>query len=349
MSARLVQINDELAALADACARAGPRRRAVPPRGAGGARPADGDRRARSWTGSPSMCWTSVWSRYATPAELLADLDVIDASLRAHGSALLADDRLARLREAVRRLRVSPVRPGHAAELRRPRGGGRRTAGLGRRASGLRRRCPSRERVELLVAELSTRRPLIRDDADLSELARKELDIVAAAARAVRVFGPEAVPNYIISMCQSVSDMLEAAILLKEAGLLDVSGDDAVRPGRDRAAVRDDRRPAARLVDPGGRPGLAALPGDGARPRREPGGHAGLLRLQQGRRIPGRQLGAVPGRAGPRRIGAQDRNPVAALPRSRRHGRPRRRPELRRDPGPAARRGERLAADHRAG
>jgi phosphoenolpyruvate carboxylase len=32
------------------------------------------------------------------------------------------------------------------------------------------------------------------------------------------------VPNYIISMCQSVSDVLEAAILLKEAGLLDVSG-----------------------------------------------------------------------------------------------------------------------------
>ena len=32
---------------------------------------------------------------------------------------------------------------------------------------------------------------------------------------------PEAVPNYIISMCQSVSDMLEAMILLKEAGLFD--------------------------------------------------------------------------------------------------------------------------------
>ena len=81
------------------------------------------------------------------------------------------------------------------------------------------------ERVELLVAELGTRRPLIRDDAELSELARKELDIVLAAARAVRVFGAAAVPNYIISMCQSVSDLLEAAILLKEAGLLDVSAD----------------------------------------------------------------------------------------------------------------------------
>ncbi|MCB1286500.1 MAG: phosphoenolpyruvate carboxylase, partial [Mycobacterium sp.] len=34
-----------------------------------------------------------------------------------------------------------------------------------------------------------------------------------------------AVPTYIISMCQSVSDMLEAALLLKEAGLLDLSGE----------------------------------------------------------------------------------------------------------------------------
>src|SRR6185312_11219224 len=92
------------------------------------------------------------------------------------------------------------------------------------------RSLPESQRVELLAAELATRRPLTRDDADLSELARKELDIVAAAARAVHVLGPQAIPNYIISMCQSVSDMLEAAIILKEAGLLDASGDEPYAP-----------------------------------------------------------------------------------------------------------------------
>ena len=111
------------------------------------------------------------------------------------------------------------------------------------------RSLPEPDRVELLVAELGTRRPLIGDGAELSELARKELDICAAAARAVDVFGPQAVPNYIISMCQSVSDMLEAAVLLKEVGLLDASGAEAYSPGQHRAAVRDDRRPAAWLVD----------------------------------------------------------------------------------------------------
>ena len=74
---------------------------------------------------------------YSTPGEMLDDLDTVDASLRAHGSTLLADDRLAHLREAVRRLRFSPVRPGHAAELRRPRGSGRRVTRLGRSASRL--------------------------------------------------------------------------------------------------------------------------------------------------------------------------------------------------------------------
>ncbi|MCB0941358.1 MAG: phosphoenolpyruvate carboxylase [Mycobacterium sp.] len=159
---------------------------------------------------------------YQTSDELLADLDVIDASLRQHGSALLADDRLARLREAVDVFgfhlsgldlrQNSDVHEEVVAELLA-------WAGVHPDYAAL----SEPERVELLVAELGTRRPLIRDDAELSELARKELDIVFAAARAVRVFGAAAVPNYIISMCQSVSDLLEAAILLKEAGLLDVS------------------------------------------------------------------------------------------------------------------------------
>ncbi len=166
---------------------------------------------------------------YVTPAELLADLDIVDASLRANGSAVLADDRLSRLREAVRVFgfhlsgldmrQNSEVHEEVVAELLA-------WAGVHPDYASL----PEDERVALLAAEIATRRPLIGEGAELSELARKELGIVAAAARAVKVFGPQAVPNYIISMCQSVSDMLEAAVLLKEAGLLDVSGDQPYAP-----------------------------------------------------------------------------------------------------------------------
>lgn len=166
---------------------------------------------------------------YSLPAELRADLDVIDASLRTHGADLLADDRLARLRESVHVFgfhlsgldmrQNSDVHEEVVAELLAWAGVHPDYRSLG-----------EDERVALLAGELSTRRPLVGDRAQLSDLARGELGVVAAAARAVELYGPAAVPNYIISMCQSVSDVLEAAILLKEAGLLDASGPEPYCP-----------------------------------------------------------------------------------------------------------------------
>lgn len=166
---------------------------------------------------------------YSAPAELRADLDAIDASLRTHGAALLADDRLGLLREGVGVFgfhlcgldmrQNSDVHEEVIAELLA-------WAGVHSDYTSL----PEDERVALLAGELGTRRPLVGDRAQLSELARAELGVVAAAARAIENYGPAAVPNYVISMCRSVSDVLEAAILLKEAGLLDASGPKAYCP-----------------------------------------------------------------------------------------------------------------------
>ncbi|MCV7057931.1 phosphoenolpyruvate carboxylase [Mycolicibacterium gilvum] len=228
MSARLVHITDELAALADSChepARADePYRRALRVVHARLTATAQ-----RILDRQPEHELDLGMEPYAAPGELLDDLDVIDASLRANGSAVLADDRLGRLREAVRVFgfhlsgldmrQNSDVHEEVVAELLA-------WAGVHSDYTSL----SEDDRVEVLAAELATRRPLTSPDADLSELARKELDIVTAAARAVHVFGPQAVPNYIISMCQSVSDMLEAAILLKEAGLLDASSEHPYAP-----------------------------------------------------------------------------------------------------------------------
>ncbi|MET0454727.1 MAG: phosphoenolpyruvate carboxylase [Mycobacterium sp.] len=228
MSVRLVNISDDLQALADTCgepARADePYRRAL--RVIHGRLTATA---AEILDRQPQYQLDLGMERYATPAEFLADLDVVDASLRANGSAVLADDRLGRLREAVHVFgfhlsgldlrQNSEVHEEVMAEL---------LAWAGVHPDY--RSLSEDDRVEILVAELATRRPLVSPGAELSELARKELDITAAAARAVRVFGPSAVPNYIISMCQSVSDMLEAAVFLKEAGLLDASGDEPYGP-----------------------------------------------------------------------------------------------------------------------
>ncbi|MGA9492483.1 MAG: phosphoenolpyruvate carboxylase, partial [Mycobacterium sp.] len=99
---------------------------------------------------------------YSTPGEMLADLDTVDASLRAHGSTLLADDRLARLREAVDVFgfhlsgldmrQNSDVHEEVVAELLA-------WAGVHPDYCSL----SEDERVNMLADELSTRRPLIGD------------------------------------------------------------------------------------------------------------------------------------------------------------------------------------------
>ncbi|ORA81749.1 phosphoenolpyruvate carboxylase [Mycobacterium malmoense] len=228
MSARLVTVTPGLAELAEGCrekARADePYRRAVRVIRARLTATATEilDRRPRHELdlGLPA---------YPAPAALLADLDTIDESLRAHGSALLADDRLARLREAVRAFgfhlcgldmrQNSDVHEEVVAELLA-------WAGVHPDYGSL----PEAERVALLAGELGIRRPLVGDRTQLSDLAQSELGVVTAAAEAVELYGPAAVPNYVISMCRSVSDVLEAAILLKEAGLLDASGPEPYCP-----------------------------------------------------------------------------------------------------------------------
>lgn len=222
MSARLVAVTPGLAELAQVCtetARADePYRRAV--RVIRGRLTATG---AEILDRPPQHELHLGLAPYSAPAELQADLDTVDASLRAHGSALLADDRLALLREGVRVFgfhlcgldmrQNSDVHEEVVAEL---------LAWAGVHPDY--RSLPEDERVELLAAELGTRRPLVGEGAELSELARTELGVVRATARAISRYGPAAVPNYVISMCRSVSDVLEAAILLKEAGLIDASG-----------------------------------------------------------------------------------------------------------------------------
>jgi phosphoenolpyruvate carboxylase len=157
---------------------------------------------------------------YEFPDELRADLDVIDASLRSHGAGALADDRLLRLREAVEvfgfHLCGLDMRQ-NAAVHEQVVGELLEWAGVCDDYAAL----DEDARVELLAGELTLRRPLVRPDAELSEDVRGELDVLLAAADQVALLGPRTIPNYVISMCESVSDVLEVAVLLKEVGLFD--------------------------------------------------------------------------------------------------------------------------------
>jgi phosphoenolpyruvate carboxylase len=74
-------------------------------------------------------------------------------------------------------------------------------------------------RVELLRRELTGERLLASPYASYSAETLSELAIVRAAARAHELYGPGCITTYIVSKCDSVSDLLEVNILLKEAGL----------------------------------------------------------------------------------------------------------------------------------
>jgi phosphoenolpyruvate carboxylase len=152
-------------------------------------------------------------------SEFLADLEVIDASLTANGSAALAEGRLKHLRRAVdvfgfhlaaldlrQNSDVHERAVGEMLGLVQP---GLAYAGLG-----------EPERIRVLLGELGTARPLASQFLAYSAETEGELAILRAAAEAQRRYGRAAVPHYVISKTTGVSDILETAVLLKEVGLL---------------------------------------------------------------------------------------------------------------------------------
>jgi len=74
-------------------------------------------------------------------------------------------------------------------------------------------------RVTLLRRELASARLLASPFARYSDETQSELAIVRAAAQAHEQYGRACITTYIISKCESVSDLLEVNLLLKEAGL----------------------------------------------------------------------------------------------------------------------------------
>jgi phosphoenolpyruvate carboxylase len=163
---------------------------------------------AARWEGEP----------YAAPEEFAADLTVIVDSLRRSGDADLADGRLLNLREAVGafgfHLATMDLRQNaevHESTLDEL----FRTAGTVPSYVAL----DEGERVALLLRELSSPRLLRSPFQEYSEETRRELEIADKAAELKKQFGEGAIANYVVSRTESVSDFLEAATLMKEAGL----------------------------------------------------------------------------------------------------------------------------------
>jgi phosphoenolpyruvate carboxylase len=77
------------------------------------------------------------------------------------------------------------------------------------------------ERVEWLLKELQTRRPLLPSSASWSPATGETFAVFQLLERLQQEFGPRICRTYVISMSHSVSDLLEVLLLAKEAGLVD--------------------------------------------------------------------------------------------------------------------------------
>jgi phosphoenolpyruvate carboxylase len=156
---------------------------------------------------------------YSGPDELRADIvDIAHALAKSGGGALAGSGALGRLIRAVETFGF------HLATLDL-----RQNSAVHERVVAELLKCAGVEddylaldeqaRVALLRRELANARPLTVPYAAYSDETASEMAIVRAAAEAHEKYGPACITTYNISKAESVSDMLEVHVLLKEVGL----------------------------------------------------------------------------------------------------------------------------------
>ena len=156
---------------------------------------------------------------YPDAAAFGAELGVVLRSLERHKSGALAAHRLAPL------LRAVEVFGFHGTTLDLRQSSDVLEAVVGELLAAAEvcpdyRRLPEAERVKLLSRELGHTRPLRSPYLAYSERTRGELAIFDTAHELRSRFGPDAIDKHIVSHTESLSDLLEVALLQKESGLL---------------------------------------------------------------------------------------------------------------------------------
>jgi phosphoenolpyruvate carboxylase len=213
LSLQMTSVSDELAALAERSTDTNPHRQDEPYRRALGVI------LGRLRDTEAALSGKEGPTAYDSAAAFRHDLSILSASLSAHGGARLATRRLKRLIQAVRIFgfhlapidlrQNSDVHERSVAELLKAAGRCEDYAALDEGA-----------RIALLAEELASPRPLYANYLTYSEETAGELELFFTAADIRRRFGAEALPNCIVSKTAGVSDLLEVAVMLKEAGML---------------------------------------------------------------------------------------------------------------------------------
>ncbi len=156
---------------------------------------------------------------YTDAQEFIVELDILIHSLTHHHALYLARGRIAYLRRAVEvfGFHLAPLdMRQHSAVHEQVVGELLAVAGIKDYA-----KLDETERRTALLAALQAGKHLAGEMGKFSHTVQSELRIMQAAADIHRRFGRAALPNYIISMTKGVSDLLEVALMLQQADILD--------------------------------------------------------------------------------------------------------------------------------
>ncbi|NMA78083.1 MAG: phosphoenolpyruvate carboxylase, partial [Actinomycetales bacterium] len=166
---------------------------------------------------------------YGDSAELQADFDMLRDALRRHGGERAADGALAIAQQVLAAsglnlatLDVREHSEKHHEVLARLFD---RVGELDRPYSELSRA----ERTTVLGRELGSRRPLVgsaitEDESILDDATRTTYNVFREIRDAHRLYGTSVIETYIISMTHGADDVLAAALLAREAGLVSIPG-----------------------------------------------------------------------------------------------------------------------------
>ncbi|MCH7582389.1 MAG: phosphoenolpyruvate carboxylase [Acidobacteria bacterium] len=158
-------------------------------------------------------------SGYLHPDELTADLDLMAESLKQAKGQLIAAGSVARVRRAVGTLGFQmatlDVRE-HSQQHRTAVEELFDNVGVDLKAMG------GAQRLQVLSSELAGARPLSSPTTELSAEVEKTLGVFRAIREAKSRYGQQVIESYIISMTETPVDVLEAAVLAREAGLIDL-------------------------------------------------------------------------------------------------------------------------------